>query len=69
MRAAQPDPLAYATVEQETGHAGERILFFDDRTANVAAARSLGWTAEQIDHTGDTAAQLLGLLRRHGVTS
>jgi FMN phosphatase YigB (HAD superfamily) len=69
MHAAKPDPRAYATVERETGHAGERILFFDDRAENVAAAQSLGWTAEQIDHTGDTPSQILDQLRRHGVTS
>ena len=68
MGVAKPDPLAYSRVERETGHSGERILFFDDRTENVAAAQLLGWTSELIDHTGDTAAQLLGLRRRHGVT-
>ena len=67
MRTEKPEPLAYREVERGTGTPGERIMFFDDRAENVESARRLGWTAELIDHTGDTAAQLLALLRRHGV--
>lgn len=63
----KPDALIFLEVEQTTGKSGEEILFFDDRTENVAAARLLGWTAELIDPTGDTATQLLQLLRRHRV--
>ena len=64
---AKPDPRIYREVERGTGCAGETILFFDDRAENVEAARACGWTAEVIDHTGDTAGQMLGHLRRHGV--
>lgn len=66
---AKPDPEAFLEVERETGHSGDAILFFDDRAENVTTARQLGWTAEPIDHTGDTAAQLLALLEQHGVTA
>jgi 2-haloacid dehalogenase len=67
MRLEKPDPRVFAYVERETGYAAERILFFDDRVENVDAARAGGWMAELIDHTGDTAAQLFALLRRHRV--
>jgi FMN phosphatase YigB (HAD superfamily) len=63
----KPDPAIYRVVERETGHAAERILFFDDLEPNVEAARSVGWTSERIDPDGDPAAQMLDALRRHGV--
>lgn len=63
----KPDVRAFREVERVTGCSGEAILFFDDRAENVVASRQLGWTAELIDHTGDTAAQLLSLLRQHAV--
>ncbi|MDA1062149.1 MAG: HAD-IA family hydrolase [Chloroflexi bacterium] len=65
---AKPDPRIYEAVEDDCGHAPARILFDDDAAANVEAARACGWTAEHIDHTGDTAAQLLEALRRYEVT-
>ena len=43
------------------------ILFFDDLSDNIASARACGWSAEQIDHTGDTARQMAEHLGRHGV--
>ncbi len=64
---AKPDPRSYRAVELGTGVASDSILFFDDRAENVEAARVVGWRAEQIDHEGDTAAQMLGWLRHHGV--
>ena len=67
MQVQKPDARAYLEVERATGHTGDAILFFDDRAENVEAARSRGWTAEQIDHTGDTATQLLEVLRAHGI--
>ena len=62
----KPDPAIYRAVEERTGHAPERILFFDDLPENVSAAEASGWTAERIDPSGDTAAQMLDALRRRG---
>jgi putative hydrolase of the HAD superfamily len=61
------DPRAYRHVERATGHAAHRILYFDDLLDNVEGARVVGWTAELIDYTGDSAAQTLAILRRRGV--
>ena len=65
MRVQKPDPAAFREVERQTGYAAHQIVFFDDRTENVTAARQLGWTAEHIDHTADTADQILRLLKQH----
>jgi len=63
----KPDSRIYQHVELATGHSAGRILFFDDRKENVEGAHAIGWTAELIDYTGDTTAQLLATLRQHGV--
>ena len=65
--ARKPDRAAFEAVERGTGHDPARILFFDDRPANVEGARTAGWTAELVDHAGDTAEQMLAALRSHGV--
>ena len=62
---AKPDPAIYRALVAGTGYAGEQILFFDDSMENIDAARAEGWRAEWIDHTGDTAAQMLALLAAH----
>lgn len=67
--AAKPERAIYDAVEQETGIAGERVLFFDDVEAYVAGAREAGWQSERIDPLGNTAAQLLGHLTGYGVIS
>jgi glucose-1-phosphatase len=67
MGVQKPDPQAFREVERGTGYSGDAILFFDDRTENVEAARWFGWTAELIDHAGDTTEQIIKLLRSHGV--
>ncbi|MFN9972777.1 MAG: HAD-IA family hydrolase, partial [Phycisphaerae bacterium] len=64
---AKPEESIYRAFERETGFTPESILFFDDLADNISAARACGWCAEQIDHTGDTAAQMRGHLRRYGV--
>ena len=64
LRLAKPDRRIYEAVAMDSGHQPSRILFFDDGEANVSGARDAGWTAELIDHAGDTAAQLLDALRR-----
>ncbi len=65
--AAKPDEAIYRALEAQTGHSGDSIVFFDDLADNIAAARAIGWRAEQIDHTGDTAAQMRTHLQRLGV--
>jgi len=67
LRLAKPDPAIYRAFERETGFGAGDVLFFDDLEENVAVARSVGWRAEVIDHSGDTAAQLRGHLGRYGV--
>lgn len=59
----KPDDAIYAAFERETGFEPRSILFYDDLKDNVAAAQSRGWNAVQIDHTGDTAAQIRASLR------
>lgn len=67
LRLAKPDPAIYAAFERETGFLPAEVLFFDDLAENIAAARARGWRGEQIDHAGDTAAQMRASLVRHGV--
>lgn len=64
---AKPGPEIYREFERLTRCSGPGILFFDDLPENIATARALGWRAELIDHTGDTAAQIEAHLRTHGV--
>ena len=64
---AKPGLDIYHAFVERTGHRAAGILFFDDLEENVVAARRAGWNAEQIDHTGDTAAQIRGHLREYGV--
>lgn len=63
----KPDEAIYAAFERETGFSPPGILFFDDLEENVRAARARGWRAVQIDHTGDTAAQIRAALREHSI--
>ena len=44
MRVRKPDPAIYAQVEKELGASGDRIIFFDDRPENIAAAKARGWS-------------------------
>lgn len=72
----KPDPAIYRAFAEATGfHGGpgsrgapSHIVFFDDLKENVDAANAAGWRAHQVDHTGDTAAQMSGLLRWLGVS-
>ena len=43
------------------------FIYFDDLLDKVEGASAVGWTAELIDYTGDSAAQMLAILRRCGV--
>ncbi|MFG0330921.1 MAG: HAD-IA family hydrolase [Phycisphaerales bacterium] len=67
MRLAKPDAEIYESFQNAVGIEPKRILFFDDLAENVEAARAAGWRARQIDHAGDTAAQIEESLIEHGV--
>jgi glucose-1-phosphatase len=69
MRLAKPDLAIYRAAVTELGCQPGEVLFFDDLPENIAAARQAGWHAERIDPLGDTAAQMRGHLRTHGVLS
>jgi FMN phosphatase YigB (HAD superfamily) len=64
---AKPDPAIYRAFEEHSGVSAGTILFFDDRTENVAAARIAGWHAVLIDPRGDTTAQAAAVLQRLGL--
>ncbi|MEN0019708.1 MAG: HAD-IA family hydrolase [Planctomycetota bacterium] len=64
---AKPHEHIYRSVEHASGCEPGEILFFDDLAENIEAARSFGWRAEQIDHEGDTAAQIESHLGAHGI--
>jgi len=51
--AVKPSDAAFAAVEARLGLGGEAVLFIDDGSANVAAARRRGWDA--ILFTGNAA--------------
>jgi glucose-1-phosphatase len=64
---AKPDARIYEEFARRVGRRPEEILFFDDLPDNIATARSLGWDAVQVDHTGDTAAQISAELARRSI--
>lgn len=64
---AKPGEEIYREFERRTEHRGNEILFFDDLEENVLTARRVGWQAEVIDHTGDTAAQIESHLKAHNL--
>lgn len=63
----KPSLEVFRAFEDESGFDAGSILFFDDLPENVNSARAAGWTAERIDHSGDTAAQIVDYLAGHGV--
>lgn len=67
MGASKPGEAIYRQAQELFAAAPADILFFDDLTENVSSARALGWRAELIDHTGDTAAQVRAHLSAHGI--
>lgn len=54
----KPDQAIFARFEQDANAQPSQILFFDDTSVNVMAARERGWAAELIDPHQDTAAQM-----------
>jgi putative hydrolase of the HAD superfamily len=67
LRVMKPNEGAYRHAETMTGLWGERVLFFDDRAENVAAARAVRWRAELIDRADDAVPQVREYLFAHGV--
>lgn len=67
LRVTKPDPAIYALAQAALGVAPDRVLFFDDLPANVAAARASGWCAEQVDPHGDPASEIRVHLARRGI--
>jgi putative hydrolase of the HAD superfamily len=63
---AKPNPAIYRAFEREVGAGAGSLVLFDDLPENVAAARACGWTAFEVDHAGDTAAQVTAALRGMG---
>lgn len=64
---AKPDPRAFREFERRTDYRGAEILYFEDLPENAEVARTQGWIVELIDHAGDTASQLEGALKKHGI--
>jgi glucose-1-phosphatase len=64
---AKPDEQAYRLAEEVTGVRGDKVLFFDDRTENIEAARSAGWNAEMINRVEDAVSQMWKYLQSYGV--
>ncbi|MEM0984291.1 MAG: HAD-IA family hydrolase [Planctomycetota bacterium] len=65
----KPNEDIYRAAAESFSFAGDpgAILFFDDLADNIETARACGWQAEQIDHTGDTAAQVREHLASRGI--
>jgi HAD superfamily hydrolase (TIGR01509 family) len=63
----KPAEAIYAHVEQETGHRGEEIVFYDDLIENVEAANRRGWRAAQILKGSNPMDQIRQHLRQIGV--
>jgi glucose-1-phosphatase len=58
----KPEAEIFKLFEKETGWKSSEIIFFDDVTVNVEAARSAGWKAHFIDASEDILAQLASRL-------
>jgi putative hydrolase of the HAD superfamily len=63
----KPDPAIYEHVEHAAQMRGKQILFFDDATANVEAARRRGWNAEVVRIDREPVDQMREHLARHDV--
>jgi putative hydrolase of the HAD superfamily len=59
----KPDPAVFAAAAERMGAAGDQLLFFDDREANVRGAAAAGWQAHL--WAGHDAAR--AVLRESGV--
>lgn len=59
----KPDREVFDHVSAQIGVPGSRLLFLDDTTVNIAAAREAGWSAVKVDGAGGARAALV----EHGV--
>ena len=66
LRVLKPDPAIYAAVEGDCGLPPERLLFTDDKPANIAAAVARGWQGHLFEGSSGLADRLVaeGLLER-----
>jgi putative hydrolase of the HAD superfamily len=55
----KPEPAIYALADDRIGAADDGVLFFDDRRANVEAARRHGWRAHLWTDLADARRVLL----------
>lgn len=62
----KPDPAIFRHYVNEFQLSPERVVYFDDLPANVAAAAMVGWRSHWIDPNGDTAAQIQAILVSEG---
>lgn len=64
MGVIKPEPEIYAALETECGIAPDRLLFTDDRSENIEAARQRGWQTHLFDGPAGWAQRLIkaGLL-------
>jgi HAD superfamily hydrolase (TIGR01509 family) len=69
LRLAKPDPAIFRAYQDLVGARPGEILFLEDLPDNIAAAHAAGWTVEPIDHTQDTASQLLRIFQSHSLLS
>lgn len=67
LRLAKPAPAIYKAAQDAFGCAPEQIVFFDDMSQNVDAARQMGWIAQSIDASGDPVDQMRLALAALGV--
>jgi 2-haloacid dehalogenase len=65
VRLVKPDAAIYRRHAADFGLSAPHTLFFDDSPANVAAARAVGWRAEQYLSTERLSADL----RRYGLAA
>ena len=67
LRVMKPNERAYRLAEAATGFWGQQVLFLDDKTENVEAARAAGWKAEIVDRADDAVPQIREYLKAHDV--
>ena len=59
LRVIKPDVGIYQALEQGCGFDASRLLFTDDRAANIAAAQARGWQVHHFDGPQGWAARLV----------
>lgn len=64
---AKPGEAIFRAFESLARCSPGEVLFFDDLGENVEAAERAGWRAVRVDHEGDPAAQMRGVLEELGV--